>query len=190
MSENLNYNFYKKFLSEIKVKKIYYIPLFMNFSLKIFFFYIFKYYKEKNIIFIESFLTFKDIFRSYFLTFKINKNYRFILKREAYMNPFKTILVFSHVHNSFDKKTLLGQGANNPFVKLSDVKVDDFVKEPDIKEFFMDNCLYCGKATKDSLFGSDRALKFPDGKVHNFCTSSCRENYKRDNNLEVFDKKP
>ena len=54
----------------------------------------------------------------------------------------------------------------------------------------MDNCVYCGKATKDSLFGSDRALKFPDGKVHNFCTSSCRENYKRDNNLEVFDKKP
>ena len=55
------------------------------------------------------------------------------------MNPFKTILVFSHVHNSFDKKTLLGQGANNPFVKLSDVKVDDFVKEPDIKEFFMES---------------------------------------------------
>jgi hypothetical protein len=54
----------------------------------------------------------------------------------------------------------------------------------------MNKCVYYGKATKDSLFGSDRTLKFPDGKVYNFCSSSCRENYKRDNKLEVFDKKP
>lgn len=55
------------------------------------------------------------------------------------MDPMKTILVFSHVHNSFDKKTLLNQGSANPFVKLSDLKVDNFVKEADIREFFMES---------------------------------------------------
>uniref|UniRef100_A0A6C0B083 Glycosyltransferase 2-like domain-containing protein n=1 Tax=viral metagenome TaxID=1070528 RepID=A0A6C0B083_9ZZZZ len=48
----------------------------------------------------------------------------------------KTILVFSHNHNTFDKKTLL----NNPnqYVKDSVKTIDDFIKEPAIKEFFMD----------------------------------------------------
>jgi len=55
------------------------------------------------------------------------------------MDPMKTILVFSHVHNSFDKKTLLNQGPANPFVKLSDLKVDNFVKEADVREFFMES---------------------------------------------------
>lgn len=55
------------------------------------------------------------------------------------MDPMKTILVFSHVHNSFDKKTLLNQGPANPFVKLSDLKVDNFVKEADIRDFFMES---------------------------------------------------
>jgi glycosyltransferase involved in cell wall biosynthesis len=53
------------------------------------------------------------------------------------MDTMKTILVFSHVHNSFDKKTLLNQGPANPFVKLSTLSVDSFVKEADIREFFM-----------------------------------------------------
>ena len=62
---------------------------------------------------------------------------------KAYTIPFvqldsiKTILVFSHVHNSVDKKTLLGN-PNDLYVKLSDKKVDDFVKELDIKRFFME----------------------------------------------------
>jgi hypothetical protein len=44
-------------------------------------------------------------------------------------------LVFSHIHNSFDKKKLLEHP--NPTVKLSDKTVDDFVKEPEIKNFFL-----------------------------------------------------
>jgi glycosyltransferase involved in cell wall biosynthesis len=55
------------------------------------------------------------------------------------MDPMKTILVFSHVHNSFDKKTLLNQGPANPFVKLSNLKVENFVKEADIRDFFMES---------------------------------------------------
>jgi hypothetical protein len=53
------------------------------------------------------------------------------------MDPMKTILVFSHIHNSFDKKKLLEEQGPNPFVKVSTKTVEDFVKEPEIKEFFM-----------------------------------------------------
>jgi len=53
------------------------------------------------------------------------------------LDSIKSILVFSHVHNSFDKKTLLE--TPNPYVTLSEITVDDFVKESDIKEFFMNS---------------------------------------------------
>ena len=52
------------------------------------------------------------------------------------LEPKKVILVFSHIHNTFDKKKLL----DNPhpkFVKTSDKTVEEFVKEDDIKNFFM-----------------------------------------------------
>jgi glycosyltransferase involved in cell wall biosynthesis len=55
------------------------------------------------------------------------------------LDPMKCILVFSHVHNSFDKKTLLDQGGNNPYVKISDKKIEDFVNESDVKQFFMED---------------------------------------------------
>jgi len=54
------------------------------------------------------------------------------------MDSLKTILVFSHIHNSFDKKKLLEQqGSNNPFVKETTKTVEDFVKEPEIIDFFL-----------------------------------------------------
>jgi glycosyltransferase involved in cell wall biosynthesis len=56
----------------------------------------------------------------------------------AQLDPLKSILVFSHNHNSFDKKTLL-KGVPNNYVKESSVSVNDFIKEKDIKDFFMDN---------------------------------------------------
>jgi glycosyltransferase involved in cell wall biosynthesis len=52
------------------------------------------------------------------------------------LDTMKTILVFSHVHNSFDKKKLLQQGEND-YVKRTNIKVEDFVKEPEILQFFM-----------------------------------------------------
>jgi hypothetical protein len=45
--------------------------------------------------------------------------------------------VFSHVQNTFDKKTLLD--TPNDKVKVSDKTVDDFVKESEIKKFFMED---------------------------------------------------
>jgi len=54
------------------------------------------------------------------------------------LDPYKTILVFSHIHNTFDKKELLNN--QNECFKESDVTVDYFIKftkEAKIKKFFM-----------------------------------------------------
>ena len=52
------------------------------------------------------------------------------------LEPKKTILVFSHIHNTFDKKTLL-ENRHPQYVRDSEKTVDDFVKEPDLKDFYM-----------------------------------------------------
>ena len=53
------------------------------------------------------------------------------------LDPMKTILVFSHVHNSFDKKVLLDKPSE--FVKESNKKVTDFIKDDTILRFFMND---------------------------------------------------
>jgi glycosyltransferase involved in cell wall biosynthesis len=53
------------------------------------------------------------------------------------LDSMKSILVFSHIHNSFDKKQLLEQ-LPNPYVNVVDKTIDDFVKEPNIKHFFLE----------------------------------------------------
>ena len=53
------------------------------------------------------------------------------------LEPKKTILVFSHIHNTFDKKKLLESGENN-FQKTSDRSVDEFIKDKDFKDFYME----------------------------------------------------
>ena len=53
------------------------------------------------------------------------------------LDPMKTILVFSHVHNSFDKKILLDKPSD--FVKESNKKVTDFIKDDTILGFFMND---------------------------------------------------
>ncbi len=50
----------------------------------------------------------------------------------------KSILVFSHIHNSFDKKNLLEQ-LPNPFIKEVGVTPSDLVKESDVLKFFMED---------------------------------------------------
>ena len=52
------------------------------------------------------------------------------------LDPLKTILVFSHAHNTFDKRRLL-ENANPQFTKESEKTVEMFVKEPDLLDFFM-----------------------------------------------------
>ena len=53
------------------------------------------------------------------------------------LDPLKTILVFSHNHNTFDKKTLIENGENQ-FQKKSIKTVDMFVKDPEVRHFFME----------------------------------------------------
>jgi len=50
----------------------------------------------------------------------------------------KSILVVSHNHNSFDKKQLLDQGPN-PTIHETTLTPADFIKEPDILKFFMED---------------------------------------------------
>ena len=52
------------------------------------------------------------------------------------LNPLKTILVFSHTQNTFDKKELL-KNPHPDYVRKSDKIVDMFVKEADMKDFYM-----------------------------------------------------
>lgn len=55
------------------------------------------------------------------------------------LDPMKSILVFSHDQNTFDKRKLLNQGQNN-FFKESSKTVDMFIRnvdEQNIKQFFM-----------------------------------------------------
>lgn len=58
----------------------------------------------------------------------------------AQLNPLKTILVFSHKHNSYNKKELL-DGLNAPEDKRkiweTEFTPDNFIKEHDILQFFM-----------------------------------------------------
>jgi glycosyltransferase involved in cell wall biosynthesis len=50
----------------------------------------------------------------------------------------KSIIVFSHIHNSFDKKELLNQ-LPNPLVKEVEIKPSDLIKEPEVLKFFMED---------------------------------------------------
>ena len=52
------------------------------------------------------------------------------------LEPKKTILVFSHRHNTFDKKTLLNN-SNPNYTKVSDKKVEDFIKEKNLYNFYV-----------------------------------------------------
>lgn len=54
------------------------------------------------------------------------------------LDPLKTILVFSHDHNTFDKRKLL-DNAHPKFVRESDKTVDLFIKDSEMKKFYMED---------------------------------------------------
>lgn len=53
------------------------------------------------------------------------------------LDPCKSILVISHAHNSFDKRTLLDEP--NQFMRVSPKTVDCFIKEPEMIQFYMND---------------------------------------------------
>jgi hypothetical protein len=56
----------------------------------------------------------------------------------AQLDPMKVILVFSHEHNTFDKRMLLkNMGHPNSGMRVSAKAVTDFIKEPDLLRFYM-----------------------------------------------------
>jgi glycosyltransferase involved in cell wall biosynthesis len=52
------------------------------------------------------------------------------------LDPEKVILVFSHNHNTFDKRKLL-DNFNSKYVMESNKQISDFVKQTDLKDFYM-----------------------------------------------------
>ena len=55
------------------------------------------------------------------------------------LDPLKTILVFSHSHNTFDKRTLLKNMAGNQYINYSTKRVEDFIKDVDVIKFFVED---------------------------------------------------
>ncbi len=56
----------------------------------------------------------------------------------AQLDPMKVILVFSHEHNTFDKRMLLQNvGKPNSGMQVSTRTVSDFIKEPGLLQFYM-----------------------------------------------------
>lgn len=54
------------------------------------------------------------------------------------LDPRKTILVFSHDHNTFDKRRLL-ENPNPQIVKSTPIKVRDFIADTSIRSFFLND---------------------------------------------------
>lgn len=50
------------------------------------------------------------------------------------LNPMKVMLVISHSDNTFDKTEL--RTANNPMIKKTNLKLADFIKDPELQSFF------------------------------------------------------
>jgi glycosyltransferase involved in cell wall biosynthesis/NACalpha-BTF3-like transcription factor len=53
------------------------------------------------------------------------------------LDPMKTILVFSHIHNTFDKRELLENWEQNKTIHETTVTVDDFIRDEREKRFYM-----------------------------------------------------
>ena len=52
------------------------------------------------------------------------------------LDPMKVMLVMSHSDNTFDKKKL--RDSPNPFVKKTTLKLKDFIKDKEMRDFFAD----------------------------------------------------
>ena len=56
----------------------------------------------------------------------------------AQLDPMKVILVFSHEHNTFDKRTLLANlDRKDSHMRVSEKTVADFIQDPELLQFYM-----------------------------------------------------
>jgi len=56
------------------------------------------------------------------------------------LDPYKVMLVISHTENTFDKKRFLTkeQLETNPYLKMTQYKIKDFIKDKVIRDFYSD----------------------------------------------------
>ena len=98
------------------------------------------------------------------------------------LDPTKSILVFSHIHNSYDKKTMLD--SPNEYINLSSKTVDDFVEEESIKKFFLediDDIL--------SKFELGDPIHKPDVKKNLDQLIQLRKERQQNSNMQLLEKK-
>lgn len=60
------------------------------------------------------------------------------------LDPFKSILVFAHDHNSVNKEMLL-ENAHPDYIRPTNLKVSQFIYDDDIKDFYMNRLPECLK---------------------------------------------
>jgi len=93
------------------------------------------------------------------------------------LDPFKTILVFPHSHNTFDKKDLLKN--RNQYFKYVDVTVEHFIKyskETRIKKFFISDI---ETALKEYTFGNPESKPDVLKQIKEITISNIRQSVNR-----------
>jgi glycosyltransferase involved in cell wall biosynthesis len=119
------------------------------------------------------------------------------------LEPKKTILVFSHEHNTFDKRKLL-KNPHHKYVKPSDKTVEEFIKNDDTRDFYMNrisNLLenyepglpkYKPDVLKQTKEIEERRRKMQkesnDGKIILTDTTGNKRELKNTELLEIFNK--
>jgi glycosyltransferase involved in cell wall biosynthesis len=85
------------------------------------------------------------------------------------LDPMKTILVFSHIHNSVDKMDILNQGdlSQNPYILESKVTPSDFIQDTVLYNFYVENIdtNLSGYAAGDPSHKPDVLLSLANNKV-------------------------
>jgi glycosyltransferase involved in cell wall biosynthesis len=85
------------------------------------------------------------------------------------LDPMKTILVFSHIHNSVDKMDILNQGnlQQNPYVVESRVTPRDYIRDEVLYAFYVENIdsYLAGYAAGDPSHKPDVLLSLANNKV-------------------------
>jgi glycosyltransferase involved in cell wall biosynthesis len=79
------------------------------------------------------------------------------------LDPRKTILVITHPYNTFDKNKLL-INPHPQYVRETDLKVDDFIKNGDMKDFYLNRIHGLLKKYKRNINGS-KETKSSEGDV-------------------------
>jgi glycosyltransferase involved in cell wall biosynthesis len=92
------------------------------------------------------------------------------------LDPFKSILVFSHEHNSVNKELLLAN-CNTDFVKETSLIVEDFIEDSDIRDFYMNRIVDILKTYEPGRpEGKPEVMKQIQEKINNIQNNQDKNN--------------